>query len=913
MDREAPLLAAAPEIEGLAGTASPHADDLERLTPYLAVPAYRRHFFAYATPGWLPLLLEARQLGFEEPSELADGRFRVETWDAGEFVGRCAASWPPEMAKVFHAVRTDNWSVIYTLASALQTAPPEVLGDVIDDVLAWGDSRFFWTSLVPMSLARAFEKWANLVDAETLLKLLTLLTRWNGVASPWLEGYAYKRLLESAVASLGGRAAERTLEVFARQLALIAEADEAGTAFLFRLDIADTGQPFGLPSDDLIDAVRDTLLNLALQDPNAAAAHIQRFLRNGTDIHSRIALFVLARAKECLPLVTSALSDTALFDLPTASNEALHLAEVALTQLPALVVSSIRAQAVAMAGIGQAALEKGDEAGIRDAYSILHRAPPNTLDEAGSALRDSLAERVSALDAPNSSAGPSLTEAVESGPAALILAIRARYHGGSANWFSPGERAWAEVRTLVRQNPDTLLQLAPLIEVEDLPAAWHYFDQYLTLAREGVPVEWPTLVPRLAHLISSALDAKRLGDLTRVVRDIARGGVGVLNPGVEDALAGAAKNVLSRAATLLEDFQELRGDASHHQLNSAAGHAADALVAVALRQTVVNTSGDDPASSFPDGSRLTEELASIVRKALEEGWGGIELRFALGASLPQLAAVDRDWLLAQIPALLPALDESAGSSGAWLAFWAGYLFQRDMYRVIVEPLLTQYAVVIRDAFGGGEQGLLPHAPDRELLIQHLALGWFRSYPGFDALMDEFLGLAEDEARARLVSAIGHVGRGLPPGELAKHRDRLEALWVARTQVLAGRLGPSDQSKEASEFASWLPLLNPDPTAGMDRLLLLIRHAGVGLRFEQVLQYMRDHVEESPDAVAALIRAVADRMVLDRDIVWFGKELQPIVAATWTAAGLSETARGLLRSSVEDLLSEQRVDLRQSIA
>jgi hypothetical protein len=72
---------------------------------------------------------------------------------------------------------------------------------------------------------------------------------------------------------------------------------------------------------------------------------------------------------------------------------------------------------------------------------------------------------------------------------------------------------------------------------------------------------------------------------------------------------------------------------SFHQLNDPAGSAADALLALLFRRALDASTAEERVTNFPARSRLDPAISALLDRSLSELWGGVELRFAIEATI----------------------------------------------------------------------------------------------------------------------------------------------------------------------------------------------------------------------------------------------------------------------------------------
>lgn len=178
--RSSRFLEIAPELEELARTSKPSTQEIGRALLRLGIPTNRRHFFQYAVPNWLSILWNSGELrAFEEPRKGADGNYYAESWDAGEFIVRSAPHSPDTILDMVRMLHTENWSVLYSLARALNALPADVVTQAAQYIAGWFDSRFTAGSVVTLALLDVFERLVSERQWDAALALYAVLAVWR--------------------------------------------------------------------------------------------------------------------------------------------------------------------------------------------------------------------------------------------------------------------------------------------------------------------------------------------------------------------------------------------------------------------------------------------------------------------------------------------------------------------------------------------------------------------------------------------------------------------------------------------------------------------------------------------------------------------------------------------------------------
>jgi hypothetical protein len=385
-----------------------------------------------------------------------------------------------------------------------------------------------------------------------------------------------------------------------------------------------------------------------------------------------------------------------------------------------------------------------------------------------------------------------------------------------------------------------------------------------------------------------------------------------------------ARMILNETSKPLGSIEDIEGDLLTHQLNAPAGTASEALMNVLFKTTLDASDQDERRNPFPERIRFDSTLSEILESGVKDGWGGVELRCAIGQHLRTIIWADRGWLDQRVEMLLARFDESDGAPaqptpeliGAWRAFWSGYLRTDRLYEPIMKTLRDRYSVLVADA-SREEPRILATAfygHDRNALGHHLMIGWLRGYEGFgrDELFGEFVAKVPDDARAHVVRSLESVLHEAKESSDESWRDRipreLDDFWDWRCNQLRPTLMPDDTSKELSAFAYWLEETAKEPDEVQSRLQLMARHMEPGSELEKLTDYLLKYSEAEPLTTVSIMRDVANRFIRDDQAIWWVGRYPQLFERVWTNED-DPSIRALLNQIASDLLEHRQIDLR----
>jgi hypothetical protein len=346
-----------------------------------------------------------------------------------------------------------------------------------------------------------------------------------------------------------------------------------------------------------------------------------------------------------------------------------------------------------------------------------------------------------------------------------------------------------------------------------------------------------------------------------------------------------------------------------HQLNHPAGRAADALLLVLWRCLEMTADSDSPERA-ETGRQLMHQILGAIETGIHNGWGGIELRYAVGAYLFVLERAEPDWIENNLDALLPTLGDPA-SPGAWRAFWHGYLWSRPIYNRLLISLREQYSELIRE-LSDLNSILQIHVEAQKRLSEHIVIGAIRQLEGFgfDELLGHLTANATDELRAHIA---WFLWREISDARNREGPDWFDRLWCFmdeywRRRVETWKAQPEQlAAREAGFLTHWLPLVPVTPRSAEERISLLLQRLDRHHDLEHVIEWLRSFGETECEAVSRLLDKLVKHLISGSEYVWLPNNLEDLLRELW--ATNNPDARQVVRETVADLLREYQIDFR----
>lgn len=752
---------------------------------------------------------------------------------------------------------------------------------------------------------------------------------------PLLRAFEYGRLIDGPGRPLSRARPRNVYEILSLQLRRLAEADERGISYILRSSIEDTDQVLDHASDHLIRGVRNSLLDLADGDESDLPEILTDLLSDSQPIFRRLALFLLTEKPEYINKVGPDLVVPASIYEPDTYHEQMRLVQERFFELPSVARRRIHQ---AIAGGHKTIDAEPDEqsneqlSASRRAWRLLNVLPDEALTKIERRRKNQLIEQSGTLKHPldmvwsggmQAMRAPADSEQMtalleEGGHEKLIEVLRSPREYFEFDWTHDEELLWEVVAELVPQDPNYHLSLANLLETRDFPNAWRYLEAYGELAKKGVSFGWAPLLTNIKRLITSEGSQEAYWSVARILTAAVRGAHSASSDDM-GILVDIASHILERTFTALENVASIDRDLVSHQLNAPAGASADTLVGVVFREALNLSTQEEKSTGFPERVRMNQAAGSILDRGASEGWGGVELRFAIGQMLHPIIWADHDWLGGRLEGMLPLPPSSASDHGAWRAFWAGHLRTSNLFEQIMVDLRERYAVLVEDA-ARDEPVILGqdwHRHDRDALGSHLKVAWLRGYDGFgrDGLFGQFVSGVSDETRAYLVQALPHELSEAKKSTDERWRTRLqmelEQFWLERTEALSLAVGEEEVSKESGAFALWLEEADQGVEEIEDRLTLMAAHMELDYPLDKLIDYLLRFAASEPAATSRVLRAIANRLVRSAEAVWHLQRLPEVLRAAWRSTSDDQSIR-ILRSVVSDLLEHRRIDLRGEI-
>lgn len=223
-------------------------------------------------------------------------------------------------------------------------------------------------------------------------------------------------------------------------------------------------------------------------------------------------------------------------------------------------------------------------------------------------------------------------------------------------------------------------------------------------------------------------------------------------------------------------------------LNSVKGKTFTAMIDYALRFARTNNAKHGILWPLAIKKVFTNRLDRSIENS-------INFSFALGAYLPNLLYLDREWVINNIDRIFPQQDENY-----WQIAFAGYLYYADIYRDLYNLLKTH---------GHYQKGLktdFTNAEVQERLVIHVCTGWIEGDEDLnntDSLIYQLINEGNPNHLSHLVHFFWRQRDNLPEEMKVKVRPA----WTALYESLSQRNDIAEYQEVLSRLAGWVALVD----------------------------------------------------------------------------------------------------------
>lgn len=893
--REALFLERAAQLDQLAPVESPTSEQVDEVVKLLrAVPELSHHFFSREdlATGWYEALRDSIIIPSATPPwDVRGGARQIALWPAASFMRGLAYDRPEAITELVDQLQeTENWHVRAVLGRAVAGLPTAELRKALPTLGKWLNDPQFSDSYIATRLAERLSSFTEVGDLDGAFDLLGVLLapappRPSASNALILDEYWLSELTD-ALSQLVSAAPDATYEFLKSRLGkAISSSDHSEpSSSRWRKAIEDSPQELTLTDQSLhflLDQTRNALNSLLQRDVNAGSVEVKRLLGSESPLFRRLGLSAASQHPEVIPHLSTPILSSEYFD-----NEYFH--ELAVLVHDQFAVLDDESKALIHSYIrefeSQSPGEPDDEYQSRALWfrwRWLHLVPVDSHTQEELEWWDEGLKRFGQHPEPFflswSNSSPSLVDSGEL-PEARQDPLRIAWEGGGAAALAAAFRetqGWGSgIASLVQDDSPKLLEFAPLLGPDDGERVASYLSAYEDLfeRKPEQSVSLDSLIDLIERIANNAQDVPQtVTAAARFMRTVILRKSNALT----QELLNRSMSAMAKAVTELS--QPLDGDPRHSesmdQLNNPAGAAADAFMLALWRWHELSTG----APQIPDAA------APWIATAMDEGWGGIQMRHAIGQFWLGLEQAEPGWLERNADQLWPEPDEPTGLN-ARRAFAFGFFLEPRTSPAAILSMKLMLDDLVQD-LAATEPTYLNERDIKRAVAERLATGWLWELEGFgfEGILGDFTTGASERARADFVWHLGRMHRMKADGtgiDTELTRAKQEEYWLRRVRDLGAILPVAEQSEELSTFCTWPFYLGQTLQELEERLGVSIDHLAHGAYTHNLLNFIASRAEAEPVPALNLLFRLIDRLQLEQAVGYWNhsRELESAMGA-----------------------------------
>ena len=265
-----------------------------------------------------------------------------------------------------------------------------------------------------------------------------------------------------------------------------------------------------------------------------------------------------------------------------------------------------------------------------------------------------------------------------------------------------------------------------------------------------------------------------------------------------------AEKILLVLVEKVKSDRTVIADASITLLNSTPEKVFSAMVDYALRFARTNKT--------ENGIRWPQAIKTDFTKRLDRNFEpSFEFSFALGAYLPNLLYLDKEWVTGNINRIFPQPDEYH-----WQAAFSGYLYNSQIYETLYFLLKEHghYQKALKTNFADGEI--------HRGLVQHICTGWIE---GSETLKDKTSLIYQliNSENSNLLSNLVHFFWRQKDNISPKVKAKVVRTWRALYESLSQKDDVEKYGAVLSRLSGWVALVNRIDAEVLKWLKMSIQH------------------------------------------------------------------------------------------
>lgn len=877
----------------------PTAKQIETVVKYLKKGSYSRYFFhELENPAWLEPLEQKRIfVRLPEPIRTPEGYIVFQDWPPSQYLVRVAKEKPDNVARIIQKIDAEDPFILKILMEAVLNMAPDQAAKLQPAVIRWLEKKIVGLPHDAAKFMRYMGENDYWQEALQIMQILTEPVLLNlpkkkryyipPEAFPWYERYAFEKILEEDVVALAKRKPLEVVILLENQLTKCIEL-EYGASVKYRPEgdrspgwrAAIEDHPQDLRHESmkaiLLEALRDSLVDLSTDEPFVAKLIIERYLRHSLSIFRRLAVHVIrVNSKYYQDLVKKLFSERRNLSDLSIHHEFFKFMEDCFSSVSKDIQS--RFLQWILEGPDERELARWETEQDRARYK--NRWILDRLWMLKSHLRGEYKKRLIALEKELAKpkhpefaiyitttpvVGPlsptKKNKLVKKGPGGIINYLKT--WEANRQFGAPTPEGLGRVLgEVVEEEPTKFAKIADRFLEKGISPTYHYhvLEGLRSAWKEGKNFDW-TKVIRLCEGLISRRDAP--SQSVRGIEEVDYKGVrravaDLIGEGLRDSDHAISQDVTKVRDILLklvedpdptlEEEQELWKDTDPVtiSLNTVRGKAMRALIIYALHHARVYFKPEDRQSKLePETKQVLTRKVDIRKES------SVAIHSIFGEFLPNLFYLDKKWVSEHIGDIFPQKPEQ---EKYWNGAWEAYISYNRLYRDIYEPLRPQYESAVSKLTIYSRKQVGRQEPPASL-AGHLMVAYLWGLEEIvgkkNYLLPIFFSKASDSIRAHAIWFLGQVLENDRFKGSSKEWRRMKKLWRARTK--ASKKGKGHFAEELSNFAWWLRAV-PEGLVTLHSLIeAIIPHFGQGWPWSEVLRFLSKETDSSPGFAMRLL-------------------------------------------------------------
>lgn len=931
---------------------------IDRAIELLKRRANYEYFFGnLKSSAWIEPLKERGFFVNPPEPQTEDGGTWFPPWPESRYLARVAGEAPRLVLDIaLNIPETENVRVHEDLIDVALNLTPELAAELANKVASWLETPYLLLPTKAASLVTHLALGEQVEDALNIAKELLRVVparhidqleespeqrSWRPEPQPRIDIWEFEQFIENNLPDLVRKAPVQTLSLVSDRLdeALrIRQGERSGFS-----DYSQVWRPaiephpqnarYGGVLDHLVDAVRDTALQLVDDEPEALRKVASALEARSWTVFKRVALLLAQKFGQAdEELVGSILTNRAYFDDSGLRHEYAGLASQFFGELEPRVQNTLLDWIDDGPDLSIYVERVEDETGSRPTADQLQRRAEYWKLEWLTILRDSLPEDwrriyeslVEEYGEPEHPDFLTWSSGVKVGPKSPLTPRQLEEMStkeviGFLQEWEPPTGFMAEspeglsraLKEIVAKSPEAFGKHAASFEGVDATYVRGVVAGLREAASEGRGFDWQSVLSLCNWVVAQPMGARDRDRDGRMERDphwgwarkeIAR----LLEEGLKIGTMTIPFGLRTEAWSILEgladdpdpsaEFEKRYGgsnmDPATMSINTTRGAAMHAIVRYSLwchDQLQANEGEGGTSAGFeaiPEARAVLEEHLDRSREP------SLAVRSVYGWWFPALSFLDQEWATDLIPAIFAIHQDERLY---WEAAWDAFVRFNQPRSQLLDQLSDEYLTAIQRASDDeGRQGWVGD-PNERLSEHMMTYYWWGDLNIDSGLFDHFWASAPANIRAHALTYIGRSLYKTPeqiPRDVAK---RLMELWEVRLAKASAADDIEEHVGEIAAFGWWFASGKLSQKWSMDQLREVISVIGRVEAGHLVVQQLASLTERFPKESVALLAAMVETDKKGWGLHLWGESAKELLRQAIAAEdrGASKAARDLI--------------------